>query len=408
MGTQLEHYGNSNQESFGSSISISARRAWVHDLNATTTSLVVQLPDARKCNLGYPVIQIVVNPSSNDFEIQDASGSTLVAVASANDVYTFALFDNSTLAGDWEYGLWTLGSASAPSQTIFPWTLGGTIGGSNEAWEFDFTADSWTQGSTNAGTTYTDPVGARIQGNGHIGNDTKDHESYDPQVWTVETDHSVDRRGAAGAELSTSDDRAYFFGGRNNTTGDEAEYWDDGDSSFTAIGDIPTRRMLFTASGDGTDFYLLGGGVTVLANISGTDKTTKYDTSLDSYSDLSAFSQDILYHTTSEDHNGDLITYCGADQTSSGPTFYDDVDRYDLIGDSHSALTAHPNGTGYQLGSSHIDENQRNYVFGGANSTNPDASYEHVTSTDSYNAKTDHAGTTIVRGVMESTLSLTS
>jgi hypothetical protein len=411
MGTQLEHYGGSNQQTFGANITLSATRAKIHDLDATTTSLVVKLPDARLCLEGYMVIQIVAHAGSDDFEIQDFDGGELVPgglIASALDVFSFALFSNSTSAGDWEYGLWTLGSASAPTQVIFPWTLGGTIGAGNEAWKFDFILNSWAQGSTNSTESYTDPGGCRISGVGHIGNGALDHESYDPETWSRETDFTVTRNGAGAAELSTGNDRGFFFGGRHSTTGQDAEYWDKSGGAFSVIASNTVARMLFTAESDGTDFYLIGGGQTATATITARDTVFKYDTAGDSYSSLTPLGQITLFHAGAEDHNGDLITYCGADKSSSSPTEYEDVVLYDISGDSHSSLTDHPNGPQFQLGACHITENDRNYTFGGTIGTNPDASYEHVTQTDSYNVKTDHTGTSTVRGIMQSTLSLTT
>ncbi len=68
------------------------------DLDATATSLNVNLPDARQVSKG--VQSVFVNIGSNTFTVQDAAGGVIISV-SPGAAWVAYLTDNTTLGGTW-------------------------------------------------------------------------------------------------------------------------------------------------------------------------------------------------------------------------------------------------------------------------------------------------------------------
>jgi hypothetical protein len=348
-----------------------------------------------------------VDAASSDFEITDAAGGTVVAVATAGDVYTFALFDVSTAAGVWQAGQWTLGSTGAPPATIFPTTLGGT-GFPQEAWRFDFIADTWAQGSGTSTAVFSNAAGARINGTGFASDTAQNHEQYDPQTWTAKQDQTSGRITIPGIELALGNDRAYYFGSNRTDTGnqDRVDFYDLGDDAFTAATDLPANRHKSNGARSGTDFFIVGGATGVAINHNATVDCIEYDQVADSYDTKASMTKERLDHGCTVDHVGDVVVYCGAED-NNGPNTAT-VEVYDVSGDSWSSMGDHPNGTSTKLGATHVGANNRNYVVGGEGGTNADATYEHITLTDSYNSKLDHGATSsLAHGIHTTTLSLT-
>ena len=411
MGTQREFRGGSHSLTISADQQLNRKRAWVWVITASAPGLAIQLPDARTLEEGYPVIQVVIQ-GSNAIAIEDFDGTVLIASFSpgADDVATFALFDNSTAAGSWEWGLWTFNSTGAAPAIIFPVTLGGQgVDMLDAAFRYDFTADSWSEGAGASTANFANAAGARIQGTGYVGNNLLDHERYDPESWSVRTDHSYNRSFTSGRELSLTEDRAYYFGAGVVADGSQVDYYDHSADTFTDVTDMSSNRWKGQVTRSGTLFYIMTGAVSYLANHAAVVTVTEYDQIGDSHSALTDIGIARIYSGGATDNDEDPIIYCGAAH-SNQITIYDDVEKYSISGDSWSVLANYPSGNSRFTYATHIEANGRNYVGaglveGGAAADHRDLSH-HIPLSDTYATLADHITTGDTRGVSQSTLSL--
>lgn len=389
MTTQAEFYGGSIRLTISSDQQLSRMRAWHWGITASVTSLAVRLPDATKLIKGYPVIQ-VMNEGANTFDIEDFDGTVLVTAAAQDEVYTFALFDNSTTAGDWESGEWGELGGSPPAVVVFPWTLGGNAGGMlSNAWRYDFVVDSWSE----PGGTSTDFIifsaGFEVAGVGFAAG-ASSLESFDPSAWAVETARATNSRDAAGAKHAT-DDKGYVFGDNAVTDGADADSYDVSDDSWTSLTDMSATRHKHSMQKGLDDTVMYHGGATsYLALHQGTTHQRSYDIAADSHSNKTSSALQRLYSGSTIDRDNDYWVYAG-EEDSNGPD-HDDVEQYDYSSDSWTTETLVPQGANSEGGATHVEINGMSYTIGGGGTTsNGDALYEHNPQSDSYVAGTDHA-----------------
>jgi len=412
MGTQKEYHGNSATITFSADISLHRERAWVYQLEASTIGLTVTLPDATKLDTGYPIIQIVTTSGSSVFAVEDASGGTVIAATSAGKVYTFALFDKSTAAGSWEYGEWTLNSTGAPPAVIFPWTLGGgTSTMLKTPYKYDFVADSWSTGANDSTANMADPGGARVGGNGIVCNNLKDVEKLNPETWTVRTDSTADHSQCPGAELSSAEDRGYFFGSNVGADGAETWYFDESVNAWTQVTSMPGVKHKGAVGRNGTKFTLASGTASFAAFQTAHTVVYQYDQVGDSYSTKTAITIARVQFAGVNDESDNLICYCGTSRDSAA-IIYDDVERYNVSGDSWTSLSVHPQGDMNDGGGTHVEANERNYLLTGAlsggGSTDHKKYYQHIPVSDAYTEKASHGAADGYVGTMHSNLSLTN
>ncbi len=399
MGTQAEIFGGSDEQTFGSNIKVHHKRAWVHVLTASTSGLEVSLPDATRISPGYPIIQIVNAGATNDFDIVDADGGAVTTLTITTDnVATFALIDNSTTAGEWKFGKWTLNSTGAPAATIFPWTLGGSdSGGGRTPFKFDFTANTWSASSNLSTLASTTAGGARIEGDGYITNGfAKDHEAFDADTaWSVKTDQQYNRDTCQGAEQATTEDRAYYIGTNTSGSGDLSDYYDKSGDSFTDVSDLPEQKHYNFVTSDLAGYLYTGCGSSSYASTQNANDTVyRYDVSGDSFASRTAAGVAALLfaYAIADSATKNVVKYGGRNKTSSSPTNFDDVERYNLSSDTWTTRSDFTGGTTHSGAATHIDENERSYIVCGTYSGGDgDSVFYHTDLSDTYTSQQDHS-----------------
>ncbi len=85
------------------------------DVTATTTGLLLELPPATQVSTGQSVL--VRNIGSNPFTVTDASGGTIISVASGISEFIF-LTDNTTVNGTWASVVFGAGTSSANASAL--------------------------------------------------------------------------------------------------------------------------------------------------------------------------------------------------------------------------------------------------------------------------------------------------
>ena len=85
------------------------------DVTATTTGLLLELPPATQVSTGQSVL--MRNIGSNPFIVTDASGGTIISVASGISEFIF-LTDNTTVNGTWASVVFGAGTSSANASAL--------------------------------------------------------------------------------------------------------------------------------------------------------------------------------------------------------------------------------------------------------------------------------------------------
>ena len=85
------------------------------DVTATTTGLLLELPPATQVSTGQSVL--VRNIGSNPFTVTNASGGTIISVASGISEFIF-LTDNTTVNGTWASVVFGAGTSSANASAL--------------------------------------------------------------------------------------------------------------------------------------------------------------------------------------------------------------------------------------------------------------------------------------------------
>ena len=398
MGTQAEFHGGSIRLNISADLKLvrNVGGHWAWHVTATSGGLAVQLPDARTLIPGYPVIQ-VVNEGATAFAIEDFDGSTVIASVALDDVYTFALFDSSTAAGDWEESLFTQGAAPGPPATVFPWTLGGVDAGMNQnAWRYDFIDDTWSEPGGTSTDTHNFSGAFEVGGVGFLMNTgAVNLERWDPNAWSLLTGRDVSGLNANGASHLT-DDKGYMFGSSTNVVAVSADQYDVSDDSWTALTDMgeDLQRHAMNRGADADDKILYYGGTNSHAAFFNAVTTMdEYDISGDSHASLTSSLLDRLEVASTVDGDQDFWVY-GGSESGTGPQ-RDGVEQYDVSGDSWTTETLSPQGTHAGGGASRIAVNGLNYTVGGVGGTsNDDATFSHNPANDTYIAQTDHGAVT--------------
>lgn len=407
MGTQAQFFGGASRITISADTKLTRHAGtgskWCWQVTASAGSLAVQLPDARTIDsTGYPVIQIV-NEGANAFAVEDADGTELVASGSnpQNTVLTFALFDRSTAAGDWENGSWVQGAAAGPGATIKPWTLGGTgTALSDKAWEYDFVAQTWAQAVATAANTHDGSAGFAVNGEGYVVGAAGALDHFDPSTWTGSlTDRDIGSADAHGISHET-DDKGYVFGA--TIIFPDAKSVDEYDVSadtWTAMSDLSAGLLKASgATGPSNKLYTHGGTTDTTNAIT---STSSYDITGDSHTaSLTSSLVARMQYMAADDGDLNLWAYAGF-STKTGPRL-EDVEKYDTVADSWSTKNDSPQGANQGGGATRISLNGFIYTVGGETlAGNSDAVYAHTPGNDTYVAETDHAASGSARGLSQ-------
>ncbi len=89
--------------------------ASIMDVNATTTSLVITMPDAREASNGETVL--FNNVGSNTFTVKTSTG-TQICAPSSGSTFQIYLTDNSTAAGTWRSFQYGASASAADAATL--------------------------------------------------------------------------------------------------------------------------------------------------------------------------------------------------------------------------------------------------------------------------------------------------
>ena len=119
MWTAKQYYGDSKRQDISSNFNLPLPfiyRFWV--LEATTSGLNVDLPDARLLPLGWSIC-VLVNVGVETITIRDGADGTITTLATS-EMAEFGLYGNSTAAGNWTFVKRTAGQAAqVPTDFVF-------------------------------------------------------------------------------------------------------------------------------------------------------------------------------------------------------------------------------------------------------------------------------------------------
>ena len=198
MLTGEKFYGGAQHQTLTGTWDIPANvaRIWSFD---TTANRTVDLPDARKYQVAARIY--LLNPSSYTISVRDFGSGSLDTI-SANSGMVFCLLDNSTANGTWIFHEYSLDSApAASSEPKYMYTMGYE---KIQVWykpvyKYDHASDAYiyiTDMPSADVTGANAPAGAAYGRNqGHVAcyksgelPATTNHKSFDPSVFTTETD----------------------------------------------------------------------------------------------------------------------------------------------------------------------------------------------------------------------------
>lgn len=344
-------YGKAVFRSITADLTITRQaRVWCISANAGRT---VSLRTAVGLSIGTRFY--VLNIGSNSFNLRDAGGGLITAVAAGSSARV-TLLANGTAAGSWSFRVRALGTNSTAMPVLDVFVIGGT-GTATAATRYDVMGAAWTTG-TSSPRNRVEGCAGRVGALGLVtGNFPVDTASDDVDFidgggnWI--TGYVNDVMGTGRTMAATLDGRTYQFSGDSTVAAAKLSR-----TSALAIAACPIAKTRGTAVGIGAWALLIAGEPVSTANIA-------YNKAGDFYSTITTYSQPTRRSLASFAINGYAFIVGG--RRDSPLTRYDAVERFDFLAQTWTAKTALTLGTRY--GGAGVGGNAQGTYCGGFDGT---------------------------------------